>query len=162
MTRMYSPSPTVKSSPVPMYLRGAEGLGDLIDTTSIDVGSELTPPDFVAGDTSLLLNPATLIATPTFQTTDSILPNTLTPPSFPSLTPPSGQSFSAADLAALSNAASNVAKVALAPGPSPRVTTKPPGTTNPLAQSSVIAGLAIPNLVLLGVGGLLLLSATRK
>ena len=160
MTRMYSPSPTVRSSRTPIYLRGAEslaGLGD--DPTYIDPGSELTPPDFAPIDTSGFLNPATLIATPAFQTTDSILPNTLVAPSAPG---GPGSSFSAADLAALSNAASNVAKVALAPGPSPRVTTKPPGTTNPLAQSSVIAGLAIPNLVLLGVGGLLLLSATRK
>jgi hypothetical protein len=57
---------------------GLGGLGD--DPTYIDPGSTLTPPDFAPIDTSNFLNPATLISTPPFQVTDSILPSTLTPP----------------------------------------------------------------------------------
>lgn len=64
---------------------GLGGLGD--DPTYMDPGN-LVPPDFVAGDTSLLLNPATLIYTPPFQVTASVLPDTLTPP--PSAAGPTG------------------------------------------------------------------------
>jgi len=77
-----SMQPWIKSSGtmgdfIPNGLGGA-GLGD--DPTWINPGDTLTPPDFTPIDTSNLLNPATLIYTPPFQVTDSILPDTLTPP----------------------------------------------------------------------------------
>lgn len=156
---MYSPSPTVRSSPVPMYLRGAEGLGDLTDPTYMDVGSELTPPDFTD------YQPLILVPSSAGDVSYEPYSSVLTPPTFAPITQPlqlSPSGFNAAGAAAGTTSLANQLKTLLSPGPSPRVTTPKLTSANPLAQNSVIAGMAIPNLALLGVGALILLGATRK
>lgn len=206
MTRMYSPSPTVHASPIPLYMRGGflphEGLGQ---DSSIDTG--FADPGIVAPD----------IGSPIFSSSPGIFA-----PSDPTLQPLIDQGFSADEADLIASAASSgaitdsqfqhilsskmstadlenlilgagtfasvaaapkppatspatsivrsatdVAKAAaaqnkpnLGPGPSPRVASTPT-KVSPFTGSTSIAGMVIPNLALLGIGGFLLLAATK-
>ena len=170
MNRIYAPSPTVRSSRVPLYMQGISarlGQDEIpIDTTTIDVGSELTPPSFP--DFPDLPNPMILVPSSAGDVSYSSLPNTLTPPSTPNLPQipnavPAGPTVAAG---AAQAAAAGVKAVTGAIAPSPRVNTRVPGQAAPSAitGSTVIPGLnvAVPNLAMILGAGLLLLAMGKR
>lgn len=167
-------APTVRSSPVPLYMQGISarlGLGQdeiPIDTTTIDVGSELTPPSFP--DFPDLPNPMILVPSSAGDVSYSSLPSTLTPPNTVNLPQipnavPAGPTVAAG---AAQAAAAGVQTVTRAISPSPTVATRPPGAkatgASPITGSTVIPGLnvAVPNLGLILGAGLLLLAMGKR
>lgn len=203
-------APTVRSNPVPLYMRGwfglpaQAGLGqdDSSPIVPADVSIDVSaPPDF--GSPSFSSSPG--IFAPTDPTLQPLIDSGLSPDAASLVADAAssgaitnaqfqqiiGQKMSATDIENLIlgsgtfaavpgaptganrppasagaavqavSAASSAVKTALAPGPAPRVATGLPGA-NPLTQSSVIAGLAIPNLALLAIGGIILLGATKR
>lgn len=162
--RMYSPSPTVRSSRVPLYLRGmGEFLGDDgIDTTSITLPDNpvwVDPTQYQIPQLAPIIPPSSI---PGLTTTSIALPDNPTfvaPPlaQVPSLT--SSQSASAAAQIAAAMASGAKGIVAATTGPSPRIATPaiPGGAGSLLTQSSIIKG--IPDIALIGGALLLLLAA---
>jgi hypothetical protein len=164
-------APRVRYNPVPLYMRGYDFLGqdgtDIIpiDTTNIDVGSELTPPTFA--DFPDLPN-ALLVPSSAGDVSYSSLPNVLSEPSVANLPQIPNAVAAGPTIAAgaAQAAAAGVKAVTSTIAPSPRITTRVPGQPAPSAitGSTVIPGLnvAVPNLALIGGGLLLLLAAAKR
>jgi len=168
MERLYSPSPTVRGSRIPLYLRGSGPfLGDDgMDPTSIPLSDtpvfedpyqfqipQLAPiftPSIPGLDTTSIPNPDNVMLT---------APPIAQVPSFSA-----GQSASAAAqiAAAIASGAKGIATATT--GPSPRIATTPiPGVTpgsSILTQSSIVKG--IPDIAVIGGVLLLILAAGKR
>jgi hypothetical protein len=171
--RIYSPSPTVRASRVPLYMQGAaqrlSGLGDdtvSFEPTMIDAGSDLVAPTYADPYANYLI-PINLTAQPTIEPSMYDPSGGLTAPVFspiakPLQLQPSAPSPAAAIAQGSPSIASSIASLF---SPSPRVSATPTktviGTATPgtsaasfLNQQSIPG---VPNTYLLAGAALLLL-----
>lgn len=186
MNRMYSPSPTVRSSVVPLYMRGLQlgaiqwHLGqDAIDPTMYDPSGDLIPPSsgdsggFLPSLPAPIVDPGSIDPSIYDPTAGLIAPTSglsaqdqalaqLYQSSVAAGTMTPAQAASA--IAQLSTGAAAVAKAAtgVSTAPSPRVALPAVVATapNPLTQATVIPG--VPNWTLLAAAAIAALAMGSK
>lgn len=168
MERIYSPSPSVSSSRVPLYMQGwpthamLEGLGDdFSDAENIFLDTGLSIPEPGTIDTTMYDPSGSLVAPASLPTNTQDIANLYASAvATGAITP--GQAASMAAQAI--NAAGNITK-ALGPSyaPSPRVATRLPAATVPSSLTSSLTAATIvpgiPNIAVIGGGLLLALAA---
>jgi hypothetical protein len=184
MNRIYSPSPTVRSSVVPLYMRGVmHGLGqdddggilfsdvNPIDTTIYDPGGLVDPSVSDTGSLDLLpsIPAVTPIDTTMYDPTTPLVAPTAVDPQTAALAQMYQSSVAAGTMtqaqansaiAALATASASVAK-GLTTAPAPRVALPAVATAaNPLTAATVIPG--VPNYILLAAAAVAALAMGRR
>jgi len=173
MERIFSPSPTVRSSRVPLYMQGISrrlnGLGDdtvSLDPTIYDPGNTLTAPTFTDPYANYVI-PINLTPQAPIDTSMVASSSSLIAPTFNPVSQPLNLAPAAAAAAAANQLAAGLKSIF---SPSPRVsaipTTTVVGTATPgtsaasfLNQQSIPG---IPNTLLLGGAALLLVVGMGK
>lgn len=163
--RHFSPSPTVRSSMVPLYMRGfppvhlGQDDGSLpIDTTSYDMSGDLIPPPSAIIDTTTEA-PAggwTNLIPPDSSVTPAEAALTLQPGYTPTQLATYYNNAAAAGTITPAQAAAAIAQISksatagLSTAPSPRVSVPAVPGASLLSQSSIIKG--VPDIAVLGIG----------
>ena len=170
--RIYAPSPTVRSSAIPMYMQGwpppamlagMEGMGDdTSDQLAIDLAEGYgtgTPTGAPVSIDSTMFDPGSnlIINPPALSANQQDIANMYAGAvATGTITPAQAAAGTTQSIAALANAAGTVAKAATgaSTAPSPRVTVPIASSVSPLASSTIIPG--VPDLAIVGGGALLL------
>jgi hypothetical protein len=186
--RHFAPSPTVRSSSVPLYMRGfppVRPLGQvdtifdpgvvdpMIDTSSMFATDPLLSQGFTQQEADMIDAAAAngvisdaqfqsiLSGNHSYEEVSNMIFGTVTP-SGPTVAQAALPGQTAAQAAAAAAAALKVGTTALAPGVAPRIAVRPPGVAAPGSVTSMLTQASVlpgvPNFLLIG-GGLLLAMA---